>query len=254
MGISIARKIILTMFTVQCFTVMASAQNRVSDREADGLKGKVQKVTTERAQFTNESGGWVEGKPQLDSVTTYDVAGNRLKREVYDKGELSSVYNYSFLEGDRVVKIDIIRVSYNVGSSGPSGTKPSNPRYTYKFKYKFDGRGNRTEEAWYGNDGSLTRRHVNVYDAKGNRSEWSIYSANSKQAFLRRGYTYDGHGNVIEEASYGLNGSVENRWTYSYEFDQNGNWIKRKRMRLVVKDGESHSEPYDVNYRTIIYF
>jgi hypothetical protein len=38
-------------------------------------------------------------------------------------------------------------------------------------------------------------------------------------------------------------------WIYS-----NGNWIKRKRMKWVTKDGKSYFEPYDVIYRSITYF
>ena len=59
---------------------------------------------------------------------------------------------------------------------------------------------------------------------------------------------------MIEETIFRANISVGEKWSYSYEFDSNGNWIKRKRMKWVTMDGKSSSELYDVTYRSITYF
>ena len=40
-------------------------------------------------------------------------------------------------------------------------------------------------------------------------------------------YKYDEKGNKIEENRYESDGSLDNKWTYKYEFDKQGNWIKR---------------------------
>lgn len=38
---------------------------------------------------------------------------------------------------------------------------------------------------------------------------------------------YDEKGNKIESNEYNSDGSLYSKWTYKYEFDKQGNWIKR---------------------------
>lgn len=38
---------------------------------------------------------------------------------------------------------------------------------------------------------------------------------------------YDEKGNQIESNSYNSDGSLDSKWTYKYEFDKQGNWVKR---------------------------
>jgi preprotein translocase subunit YajC len=205
-GIRLTMKTYLAVIiTIMFFAVTACAQKRMSDRDADGLKGKVQKVVTESAKLTNESGNWVEAKRQMNSVVIYDAEGNRMKREGYDyRGNLFQINEYSFIDGDKVVRMETIRHEYDppavavAPSTNKENAKPSDPRYTYKFKYKYDDKGNRTEEAWYHNDGSLWLRYVSVYDDKGNEVEWFRYTGDGK-VNGRSVSSYDAKGSVVEK-------------------------------------------------------
>lgn len=46
----------------------------------------------------------------------------------------------------------------------------------------------------------------------------------------------------------------ENKYTYTYEFDSQGNWIKRVKSEVVKKDGKMVSVPLSVTYRTVTYY
>jgi hypothetical protein len=260
-GLRLAMKTYLAvMIVTMFFAAIVCAQKRMSDRDADGLKGKVQKIVTESAKLMSDSGGRVEAKRQMNSVVTYDVEGNRVKRQGYDyRGNLFQINEYSFIDGDKVVKMEIISHEYDPPpiAIGPSpnkeNAKPTDPRYTYKFKYKHDDKGNRTEEASYHNDGSLWLRYVSVYDGKGNEVEGFRYTGDGK-VNGRSVSRYDADGNLVEKTWFAPDGSLSEKWNYTYEFDANSNWIKRMSMKWVTKDSNSKFEPYDVTYRSITYF
>jgi hypothetical protein len=119
--------------------------------------------------------------------------------------------------------------------------------------YVFDAKGNRTEEAWYQNDGALYLRYISIYDDKGNEIEWFRYTSDGK-VNGRSVASYDSQGNEIEKTWFRPDGSISEKWNYSYESDSSRNWIKRKSLKWVTKDGQSSFEPYGITYRTITYF
>ncbi len=251
-------KILLTALIIAlAFAVPISAQKRMSDKEADKLKGKVKTIATEIAKLQNQNGNLVEGTKQSNSIVTYDTDGNRVKQELYDyKGNLFQTSIYSLLDGEKIVKQEIKHYDYDpplvaIGSSPNS--KPRDSRYSYKFKYKFDDKGRRTEEAWYSNDGSLWLRYVSIYDDKGNEVEWFRYTADGK-VNGRSISVYNAKGDEIEKTWFRADGSLSEKWSYTYELDSNGNWIKRKSLKFVTKDGKSFFEPYATTYRQISYF
>jgi len=132
-------------------------------------------------------------------------------------------------------------------------TRVADPRYTYKFKYKYDDKGNRIEELWYRNDGSLESRYVSVYDEKGHKVEYQRYTAEG-ELFARRVRIDDDKGNMIEERLSWPRTPITEKMSFTYEFDRQGNWVKKKSMRWVTKGGKSYYEPIFVTYREIEYF
>src|SRR5918998_5151334 len=56
----------------------SSASFAPGNKEADGLKGPVHRVGTERVKLLDKSGQKVEGARELVETTTYDVQGNRV--------------------------------------------------------------------------------------------------------------------------------------------------------------------------------
>lgn len=226
-----------------------------SDAEDDGLKGRVKTVLTETQDL---SGTWAVGGRKPSSMDYYNEQGNLIKRESYDyRGNPSEITVYGYLDGDRVSNSGSLEYEYNppaVMISAPAGgPKPTyDPRYSYKLKYKYDDQGRLREETWYGSDGKLWLRYV--YNLKGNQKEALVYAAdgslNQKWVVM-----LDAQGNDVEKQYYDVKTNVvDEKYTYTYEFDAKGNWTKRTAAKWAAEDGKSGSKPYDVTYRTITYY
>lgn len=196
----------------------------------------------------------VESERELSEVVTYDAGGNLIERGAYDKGHLFETSVYSYLDGDRVVKTEMIpggRVSFGGVGPGPSAKRDS--RYSVKFKYEHDPQGNRIEVLRIRSDGALASRSVRSYDVKGNRIEEGFYRPDGYR-YGRLTHNYDAHGNVTE-SFHDLEGDrFDRKYSYTYEFDAKGNWTRRVTSEWVTKEGKSFFEPYLVAYRKIAYF
>ncbi len=231
------------------------AQKRQTDREADGFKGAVKTVITEKAKLKDDSSELTEYDRKPESEITYDANGNRLSREAYDyTGTLFESVSYSRVDGSKVAIYREIKDKNSIVVEMPADARKrrSDPRYTYKFEYKYDSNGNISEEAWYQSDSSLWLKYG--YKLKGNQKEKSVYSADGSlnQKYV---YTLDDKGNEIEMFVYDTKtDSVRSKEAYKYaEFDLKGNWTKRVTLR-GDKEGGFALEPSRVLYRRIAYF
>ena len=231
------------------------AKRPKSDAEDEGLQGRVKTVFTESEDL---SGTWSAQGRKPSSMEYYNEQGNLTKRESYDyKGNPSDITVYGYLDGERVSLTRSIRREYNpppmMVASSPGEAKPKyDPRYSYKFKFKYDDGGRLLEKAWYMSSGEPWLRYA--YNYKGNQKEELVYSADGSlnQKYL---YTLDDKGNEIEEVIYETkNDSVRSKYTYGYEFDAKGNWTRRVSSKWGTKDGKEGYHPYSVYYRTVTYY
>jgi hypothetical protein len=250
---SIAR-ILIVMFLMSFPTL---AQKLKSDREDEGLRGKVKIVSTETADLSNESGKLVEGRRKPSLNETYDVDGNLIEQTFYDyMGNLSETRKFGYVDGERVSKHERTRHVYDPPPAAPPSqatNKKWDPRYDWMYKYKYDARGNRIERTIYNGDGSLWIRDVTKLDSNDNKIEWARYAANGSLNFSRKS-KYDEKGNEIEETYFNADGAISNRYSYTYEFDQMENWIKRVGSTWVNKGEKSSLELKSVTYRNITYY
>lgn len=225
-----------------------------SDAGDEGLHGPVKTIFKEDEDL---SGTWsVQGK-KPSSMEYYNAGGNLTKRESYDyKGNLSDISVYGYIDGARVSKYKRIEHEYNppgiVVSSPPGAAKPKfDPRYSNKYAFRYDDQKRILEETYFLSNGEVTIRYV--YKYSGNQVEKLVYSADGS---LNQHYVIvlDSKGNEVEETSFKpTDGSVDDKYSYNYEFDAKGNWIKRITSKLVSKDGKSSFVPEYVTYRTITY-
>jgi YD repeat-containing protein len=231
-----------------------AAKKLKSDAEDEGLKGRVKIVTTEEEDL---SGTWVVGKRKPSSTYYYNDQGNIVKKELYDyRGNPMDITVYGYIDGDRVSQSKSIRYEYDpppiMSRPGPAGSETKrDPRYSSKYKYKYDDRGNLTEKEMYLNDGKLWMRFV--YKYKDSQKEESVYSSDGSlnQKYLSR---LDVKENVIERTDFNVkDNSVRNKYSYTYEFDAKGNWTKRVTNKWVTKDDKTSFEPAWITYRTITY-
>jgi len=230
------------------------AQKAKTDRDDDELKGQVQKVVIEKAKLSKVGAEEFETRRELSEVVTYDNRGDRVRRETYDKEGLLETEVYGYEEGDRVVKTELSAGGRErLGGIGPGPAPHSDLRYSIKFKYKYDSQGNRTEVARLRNNDRLTTRSVRRFDNQGNKIEESIYALNGSR-IRKVSNLFDSHGNITESSHDLADDRFDSRYSYTYEFDAQGNWTKKVTSEWVTKDGKSTSRPYLITYRTLTYF
>jgi len=225
-----------------------------SDAEDEGLRGKVKTVFTESEDL---SGTWsVQGR-KPNGKEYYNSLGNLTKREFYDyKGNLYEITVYGYLDVGRVSRSKRIEREYNpppIVLAGPAGPTPKpDPRYSNKFTFQYDEAKRLTEKSWFMNNGELQIRYV--YKYSGNHREELVYSADGSlnQRYLA---ILDGKGNETEQTSFETRGgAIRDKYSYTYEFDAQGNWVKQTTSKWMTKDGKSQYVPAYINYRTIVYY
>jgi len=241
------KQISLALLLVSLSTFSAFAQKKQSDMEFEGFRGQVKTVTVEATELKQSGSVAVEAARQPQKVVTFDSDGNLVSDKAYDyRGEEFDVRTYSFIDGERVVKHDVLSKNFMtvvVPRSSQKPSQPHDPRYSAKIKYKYDSQGNQTETDWLDADGRPALRYV--YKREGNRKEVMVYRSDGS---LSHGYVdkLDDKGNELETTDVVPNYPPFPKTTYTYlEFDSQGNWIKRKQSR-----GDSSS----IMYRTLTYY
>lgn len=236
----------LALLLVSLSTYCAFAQKKQSDREFEGFRGQVKTVTVEKADLKQSGDTAVEGDRKPQKTLIFDADGNLLTDKAYDhNGEEFDVRTYSFIDGERVVKHDVL--SKNVIRMMPDprkqDKKPVDPRYTARIKHKYDSQGNQTEQAWLFPDGRPGLRYT--YKREGNSSEEMVYRPDGSLSHGNKN-KLDDKGNEVESTDVLPGYPPRPKTTYTYlEFDSQGNWTKRKQTR-----GDSTS----ITYRTIVYY
>lgn len=222
-----------------------------SDAADDGLRGPVKSVHTE-IQYPSETPLTQWG--MRTSLTTYNKNGNKLRTESYDfKNNLELIEVYGYLDGSRVSASKFIQREYSlpVGTTRLPSNKKKDPRYQLRFEFKYDEKKRLTEVTRFLSNGEILER--SVYKYEGNQKEELVYSENG--SLVRRDlYILDDKGNEIENTGFTRDGSIYAKRSYTYEFDSNGNWIKRTSSGNVVSDKRPRLEPPSVQLRTITYY
>jgi hypothetical protein len=236
----------------------AHAQTRQTDREFDGLRGKVKTVTVEEARYDIVARKSVERARVLSRSVTYDADGNWTQWKDYDdKGRLMRSLAFSFIAGDRVAVSENVELPPDalvLELPARRGPRRPDPRYHYKFKYAYAPDGKRLARAWYYNDGRLYLRQGYRYGA-GRR----VTTSYDERGRLTDRYEAkpDGRGNEVE-VLLRRGDTLGDMMLYKYlEFDAQGNWTKRAMVR-GFRDELSGLDfdrlpPWSVEYRTITY-
>ncbi|HEU4767787.1 MAG TPA: hypothetical protein VFS77_10440 [Pyrinomonadaceae bacterium] len=192
-------------------SLIANGQTK-SDLEHAGLRGAVQSVKTEVAEFTMKDGKNVEAPRVPVQAVSYDARGNRMKRVDFNRdGSVAQtiVYNYD-AEGRST--------GYDDYMPGLSTAR--------KHIYVLDQNGKRVEYKIVQPTGSAgDERYVYKYDSSGNKIAEDLYHKTS--LISRNENTYDSQGRLVSQTMFNPDGSVSARITNS--FDANGKPLERVR-------------------------
>ena len=227
-----------------------------SDAQDEGIKGKVKEIILETESLSGDSAR--NGK-RFSSKTHFDEQGNKVQVDFLDdEGNQTGAMVCGYIDGKRVFKSKSI--SDNTAPPAPvpvakpnqNLTKPD-VRYNYSLEYKYvDGK--LVEKLLVYNDGE--KGNKTVYNYTKNQLERLVYTSNGSlnQKWL---VTLDEKGNEIEEINFGLSNYKfygDRKYRYTYEFDKNGNWIKKIATREVTEHGVTSFKPFYIHYRTITYW
>lgn len=237
---------------------IVSGQSVQSDREFEGLKGKVETVMTETTDAKMSKGKIVESKRRAHKFMKFVANGNFAFYHLFhwESGTPFETNTYFDVEGNRVSKV-YLGSGALVGSSGepptePKSSKPRDKRYDYKYTYKYDDRGRIVEESMWQNDGELWLRYVYEYSTDERRE--SVYD---KDGVLNQKYLYklDSKGNEIEMTAYDTkSGRISGKEKYEYlQFDPQDNWTSR--IEYEADDNTNFKfQVREKKYRTLTYF
>jgi hypothetical protein len=222
------KKFLLVLLWSLILGISVAGQKHASERDMEGLRGKVKSVITE-AILESPS-----GKPAriLMMKMTFDADGNLNTREDYGpSGELLNSSAFSFLEGERVVKMESITPKNVVILGDPTKIKRStDPRYTYKIRYKFDSLGRRIAADWLRSDDSIYLKYV--YSYNDNKIEETV-TFDKGLTLEDKVSTLDQKGNTLEVLHRAPSDKSE-YYKESYtdvRVDNQGNWVERIESR-----------------------
>ena len=254
-----------------------------SDRDLDGLHGPVKTVRTEIASLDQEgkpdqNGRWLSRMTSYDSsgnktedetfyafgknsngkyVYTYDAAGNRIEEAKYLN---DSVYKTTYIYNDKRQLIREIKhegafhTEYVYDAEGKlietKGVYGENSVASH-FVYIYDSQGQMIKKRRYG--GGLDFEQIKTYTPNGQVASEANGSDPKAPLYRRVEYASDDKGNVVERIEYGNKG-LEDRSTYSYEFDAFGNWIKRIASREWDSWAKGPVRQTEASYRLITYY
>lgn len=229
------------------------AQIKQSDREFEGLKGGVKTVLTETADAKMKSGKLVETKRRNHKYMAFRQEGSCSAYKLFhwETGELFETNTYIQVDGEKASVIKMGTAGIIGDAPGDRIVKPADPRYDYKYRYKYDGQGRITEESMWHSNGDLWLRYTYEY-SNGERREL-VYDAKGE---LNQKYTnvIDAKGNVSVMVAYDTDSDkISGKEKYEYlQFDPHGNWTKR----IEYEAGNDTGFEYkirEVKYRSLTY-
>ncbi len=234
-----------------CFLLFgANPADNKSDREQQGFKNVVGLVREEVAPITNNSGQPVEGQRARKHKIKYDEKGNLIAEIIYQDDRVSTVHFYTTT--GRGVKEEVAYERNPPPDRPPSPTQSATveERTALKHTYKYDSGGNQIEELVTTAEGTPIRKAEWKFNAKGQPLEASVYDDKGAKT-SKAVNVYDAQGLLASRTLYDGQNQVVAKESFAYEFDAQGNWIKRLTSRTLDK---GKTEPVEAVYRTITYY
>lgn len=224
-----------------------------TDAQDNKLQGRVKAVIEEVQGLT---GRLAEKARRPSWEAHYNELGNLVKTILYsDAGHPLDITVYGYIDGSRVSSSGFITPE----SSPPPmmlppsrQSKPRDSRYQTRYVHKYDSAGELIELLLYGNDGSLSS-HI-VYKRQGNKLE-ELDSTENGSLKLRKMSLLDGSGHETRQTypDAPLKGWTE-VYDHTYEFDKQGNWIRRFTTFTRTFNGRNIVDSTSVTYRIVTYY
>ncbi len=143
----------------------------------------------------------------------YDQHGNRVEEVLFNPN------------GDENYKIQ--QVFDSIGNK--TGAKQTNTKGQIEdnFSFAYFSNGLQSESISYNEDSSIFYDSHLEYDQSGNLLKESTMMPSDDSSITVTSYTYDAYSNPTNTTWHNSDGSVSSSFSYVYEYDAKGNWIKK---------------------------
>lgn len=276
----------------------ALRSEKMSAREQAGYLGPVRTVKCETAEFSTQDGQRVEGARVPTLETFYDRRGNVTEESWYDssgsldfrvlftcdaKGNIREVVRRD--AQDNLLEKHVYRYD-SKGKATESLSYDSEGKLTTRGQYRHDEKGDAVECVFRDENGYPKNRRLDVQDNKGRRIRTESYDADNTLRWstlvsygpddagitetscdynpdgsLERKtvFVYDARRRLLSESTYAADGSLVDKFQYTYEYEWRGNPVKQTRLKLLQSDGlpaegGSIYEPECVTHLTLTYY
>jgi hypothetical protein len=245
---------VLTAFLLlSVLLAQASAQQKKSDRDRDGLVGPVYQVNEKLSQYFSN----------FYIITTYSLDGDLIKIDA-PYGNFHVIKTFKRINENTVLMRYIDVGASNTGqlALAPLPLKDKDGAELYTFHYRDNGVYKRNGDRLI-----LEATHIQESVMTGDRLVWRVFYLLDPQNRLTEKVEVHAHDLKTKQTIYKYDSLsirapqyVEHRvdglttgtqW-FSYEFDDKGNWVKRTRVK--EEPAIASSPPNDVTTRTIIYY
>jgi len=236
--------------TLLAVLMQSAVEPKKTDRDYDNLAGRVYIVQTDRERTVQSGSDKGKVVRERAEVAVYDRNGWLIEELSFGfEGCTLSRHVFRFDGTDKRTET----VYWGKGVVDTNDLPPSSPASAgFKQVFTFDGSGNRSEVTDYDPFGKLLSRTRYRYDDKGRVKETtSDFGSTRSQCSFK----YDQLG-FAEEESCRRTGGLESaeKFSYKYEIDSAGNWIKRTGDSAASFNGKLSSRDLPVTYRTIEYY
>ncbi len=168
-----------------------------------------------------------DGKTIDELLYNFEGAGNHFIPKYNEKNEKTAMYCY-VENSDKLIYRWVY--SYNEkGLKTKDEIYDSSNKLTLERFFKYDEKGNkieRTQKYAYNPDTTISKRTFE-YNDSGQNTRITTYDPFGKTVKSHYDFAYDKKGNKIEENILNPDGKITSKWIYKYEFDKQGNWIKK---------------------------
>lgn len=147
------------------------------------------------------------------TTTEFDKKGNIAFYRTYNlKEELTTIQENQYDANRNIISMSNTNVASN---------------RTFKTISKYNSKSQLIEETDFKPDGSVKDIRTYKYDEKGNETESDLTRPDGDYTkFISE---YDGNKNMKIQNWYDVNGNQKHQTSFTYEYDNNGNWITKKR-------------------------
>jgi len=262
-----------------------------NDWDRHHLRGRIRYAHSEVVDLSNDSGKWLEQPRRPVSTVAFNEHGYVVRELLYNlNGCIAQIGCTQFdINGNKKELrfqspggglLSLLRCEYDsAGRLLECISTQAQGLVKQRCRPRYDQAGNKVEELWFDDDGSLGRRYVYKYGPTGQTAEQVLYAyadngsivdkwttfyneegnVIERSCFDREGrtiagpikYRYNRDGDQIEAATLNLKGDVYSTSSYFYDLDAQRNWIKRLE---VFKARESGFETRVMTYRTLQYY